>query len=182
MAPRLRYQAPITVETLQVVARDVKIQVQMNDDLVVRYRVIGYDNRTLEDWQFNDDTIDAADVGVGQNVTALIEFEFRDGAREAAGDAVVGVVNVRYKPPGESNSILLQRKVFVRDVLGDADTSDAFRWAAAVAEFAEILRRSRHSVGNRFDDVLAIARPLATNETRREFVELAESAAAMMRR
>jgi len=155
------------VGTLQVIAKDVKIQVAFNPRLVERYRIVGYDNRVLEDWQFADDSVDAAEVGAGHDVTALLELDLVDDVDLGAVDAATGLVEVRvrFKAPDGDESTEVMRSFTV----GDRGTSDdvaspSLRFVMVVAEFAEILRDSRHSEGARFDDVIVLATGAASDE------------------
>ena len=165
------------VGTLQIVARNLKVQVEVNPALVRRYRIVGYDNRVLEDWQFADDTIDAADIGAGQNLTALLELELTAPPSHLNPSAFLAQINLRYKRPGEAISELIQRKVSVHEIQSTfTDTADAFQFATAVAEFAEILRGGRYSSGSRFADVRRILIPLADDPSEHELLELVRAA------
>ena len=62
--------------TLQVIARDAKVQVVFDPDVVSRFRLLGYENRLVADEDFRNDTIDAGEVGSGHSVTALYELKF----------------------------------------------------------------------------------------------------------
>jgi len=169
------------VGTLQVIAKDVKIQVEFNAEVVERYRLVGYDNRVLEDWEFVDDTVDAAEIGAGHDVTAFLELDLVDDLAFGAGaeDLQLAEVRVRYKEPGGDVSTEVIRTFTVGEMGADLDeASDSLRFAMAVAEFAEILRDSRHSEGARFDDVLELATGGASDEQPDmfEFIELVETA------
>ncbi len=83
--------------TLQVIAKDVKVQVELNTDLIVRHRLIGYENRDIADDDFRDDAVDAGEIGAGHSVTAYIEVELAEGALAEAGD--LATVRLRYKEP-----------------------------------------------------------------------------------
>jgi Ca-activated chloride channel family protein len=140
--------------TLEVIAADVKIQLEFNADAVARYRLIGYENRLLDNEDFDDDAVDAGELGPGHTVTALYEIELSDQASDAA--ALVDV-RLRYKSQYGTESKLLERGIKVSELRASFDAaSDGLRLAAAVAEYAEILRGSKHSEGDRFDDVLDI--------------------------
>lgn len=142
--------------TLLVIAKDVKIQAMLNRDVVSRYRIVGYDNRLLEDDEFNDDTVDAAEIGAGHDVTAMLEVELRDTSGMPP-EALVAWVQLRYKLPDADESILVEYPLQLQDLRPDTESmSPSLQQAIAVAEFAEILRRSRHSEGARFDDVAAL--------------------------
>ena len=143
--------------TLLTVANDVKLQVEFNPAQVKGYRLIGYENRRLRDEEFNDDTRDAGDLGAGHSVTALYELipagsdepvpgvdplRYQQLAPRSDGGAdEVLTVQVRYKQSGESESRLLARTLTLPSG-GDDGPSDAFRFAAAVAEFGLLLRDS----------------------------------------
>jgi Ca-activated chloride channel homolog len=159
------------VSTLQVIAKDVKIQVDFNVGVVAKYRLIGYENRVLDNEDFTDDTVDAGDIGSGHNVTAFYELEMQTGAEGGE----VARVKVRYKEPEGSESTEVSQTLDFADFAGQFDgaTGD-FRFAVAVAEFAEILRESEFSTDARFDDVHAIASGALGNEDpeKLEFLEL----------
>lgn len=167
--------------TLQVIAKDVKVQVEIDPGTVARYRLVGYENRDIADDDFRDDRVDAGEIGAGHNVTALVELELEDGRRDRD---PVATVRVRYKAPdgdaaeGEVKRSLLSGEMRRRF----ADASADFRFAAAVAELAEILRDSPYVDEPRFDDVRDIAAGAAgDSETRNEFVGLVERAAGLWR-
>ncbi len=165
--------------TLQVVAADVKLQVAMNPEVVSRFRLIGYENRTLRHRDFDNDSIDAAEVGSGQFVTAYIEYELREGVTPPTDTRELANVRVRWKRPGESQSIERRHAIAVRQVRPSFDDASAvFRFGAAVAEFAEILGRREHSTGAQFGEVLRIARASTWNQTEdaQEFLTLVERA------
>ena len=83
--------------TLAVVAEQAKIQVVFDPDVVSAYRLIGYENRTLDDGQFVDDTVDAGELGAGHQVSALYELQLADGAERAV--STVGTVHLRWQDP-----------------------------------------------------------------------------------
>lgn len=174
--------------TLQVIAKDVKIQVELDAEAVNRYRLIGYENRVLEDDEFRDDQVDAGEIGAGHQVTAYIEVELAPGVERGA----LAAVHVRYKAPDapadEPAAGEVRRSLQVEE-MGSRflDASPGFRFGAAVAEFAEILRRSEFSDGARFEDVADIADAAlrdagwADSERKAELVGLVEKAAAIWR-
>ncbi|MBN1362187.1 MAG: von Willebrand factor type A domain-containing protein [Sedimentisphaerales bacterium] len=139
-------------DTLQTVAKDARIQVEFNPDRVRRYRLIGYENRDIEDQRFRDDTIDAGEVGSGQCSTALYELELippRDTS-----DADLGTVFVRYRDTDTdkieeiaqplAGSIVRRRSV---------EENPRFFLAAGAARFAEWLRQSEHAWDTQLADV-----------------------------
>ncbi|MBE1877382.1 vWA domain-containing protein [Myceligenerans pegani] len=139
--------------TMFVVAQDLKLQVELNPAVVSEYRLIGYDNRRLEDEEFDDDTKDAGDVGAGHSVTAFYEIvpasgetvdddlKYQDSRASGSDDFMT--VHVRWKEPGESSST--EREYPVRaDVLTGTPSTD-FRFASAVVEAGLIARGSDHA-------------------------------------
>lgn len=147
--------------TLVTVAKDVKLQIELNPALVAGYRLIGYENRALRDEDFNDDTKDAGDIGAGHHVTALYEivpagqpvpgrgtvdalkYQRPTTAAAAAASAELLTVKVRYKAPDGATSKLMSRPVLASPRELPA-TSDDFRWAASIAAFGMQLRDSTH--------------------------------------
>ncbi|HEX6910067.1 MAG TPA: YfbK domain-containing protein, partial [Longimicrobium sp.] len=180
--------------TLFTIAKDVKLQVEFNPQRVYAYRLIGYENRMLAAADFANDRKDAGDLGAGHSVTALYEIvpvgaensvdvgEVADlRYQRPASEAVAGFpgelmnVNIRYKQPDGDTSVLLSHAV--RAPAGPARLSDDFRFAAAVAEFGMLLRRSEHRGRSSLDDVLALARGSLGDDPqghRRAFIGLVE--------
>jgi Ca-activated chloride channel family protein len=159
--------------TLEVVAKDVKIQVELDPAVVDRYRLIGYDNRDIADRDFRDDKIDAGEIGAGHAVTAIYELELTAGA--PAGD--LAVVRVRAKAPrGERASESVHRFGSSRLRSSFAAASEGFRFAAAVAGAAEILRGSPDAEGWTLAEAIRVAREASRRDQadRRECVELLE--------
>ena len=120
--------------TLTVVAEEAKIQVVFDDENVTRYRLIGYENRALDDDQFTDDTVDAGELGAGHQASALYEVELAPGA---SADSVVADVRLRWRSTETGDVIEVDEPLTV-DV--DGDSSDSLRLATLVANTAEVLR------------------------------------------
>ena len=179
--------------TLFPIAKDVKIQVEFNPQAVSEYRLIGYETRLLNRDDFNNDKIDAGDVGSGQSVTALYEVVPIGGPRAnddlrygtIAGSprvpaAELGYVKIRYKLPKSDTSRLISTPIDSRNAVRsfEAAPRDA-RFAAAVAGFAELLRGGRYTGSLSYDDVLRIANASRGPDEfgyRSEFVELVRAA------
>ena len=146
------------VSTLQVIAKDVKVQVEFDASVVRRYRLIGYENRVLDNEDFTDDEKDAGELGAGHSVTAFYEVELSEPTRAAtAVPDLLANVHFRYKLPELDASTQIDAPLglgVLSPTFAAAPTS--LKWAAGVAEFAEILRRSKHSTGARFTEVEAI--------------------------
>jgi Ca-activated chloride channel family protein len=165
--------------TLQVMAKDVKIQVDFDPEVVRRYRLLGYENRAVADSKFRDDSVDAGEAGAGHSVTALYEIELYDTLHEK-----LGTVHVRYKNP-ETGKATEVKQAFGSGDFTDSyhEASENFRLAALVAEFAEILRGSPYAAGSRLSAVYKLASQLAPEFDNRkdvmEFVSLAQRAAQL---
>lgn len=131
--------------TLEVIAADVKIQVEFNEEAVKSYRLLGYENRVLDNTDFDDDAKDAGEIGPGHTVTAYYELELAEGSEE---QAVLSDVRVRYKSQYGVESKLIERAIKMSNVQPTFEgASKGFRFGAVVAEFAEIMRESMHLEG-----------------------------------
>jgi Ca-activated chloride channel homolog len=155
---------------LEMVAKDVKIQVEFDAAVVTHYRLIGYENRDIADRDFRDDRVDAGEVGAGHAVTALYEIALAGEAR-----APLAVVRVRAKEPrGESAREWVHR--FDLDHLYPtfAGASRDFRFATAVMGAAEILRQNEYASSLSLSQVIEIAEgAIGKGERdRREFVRV----------
>ncbi len=125
---------------MEVIAKDVKIQVEFNAAAVMRYRLIGYENRDIEDDQFENDSTDAGEIGAGHRVTALYELELVQG-----GANNLGLIHLRYKMPNGETDIPFDVSISRNDLVDTfSQASDRFRFTAGVAEYAEIIRESPH--------------------------------------
>lgn len=159
--------------TLLTIAKDVKIQVEFNPAQVEEYRLIGYENRLLRREDFSNDAVDAGDIGAGHTVTALYEIALKGSGgalteplrygKAAADDAPRGdeiaFLRLRYKQPDSEASQLLEWPIRRTQIAGDwRDTSERFRFAAAVAGFGQLLRGGRYTGTFGYGDVLTLAR------------------------
>jgi len=138
------------------IADDVKIQVEFNPARVSEYRLIGYETRMLNEEDFNNDRVDAGEVGSGASVTALYEItpvggpsqiperrydQNRIGVGGGDPNGEIGFVQVRYKLPGEADSRLIQRVVSNSgQPARSTQPPESTRWALAVAAFGQRLR------------------------------------------
>ena len=167
--------------TLQVIAKDGKIQVDFNPAVVSRFRLIGYENRDVADEDFRDDSVDGGEIGAGHSVTALYELKFHPDASESE---VAFVVTVRYQEPESGETVEVSRAIAKADFATSfTEASPHFQWAAVVAEYAEILRNSYWAKGSSLEVVAQEARRVAEylpgDEDVLEFVGLAERAASL---
>ena len=144
--------------TLQVIARDVKIQVDFNPEKVQSYRLLGYENRDVADDKFRDDTEDGGEIGSGHDVTALYEVKLREGA-----DGQIATVYLRYKDPDHETEVTEQNFPVTTSAFNKHfdNTSVSFRQAACAAEFAEIMRESYWAKNHDWNKLLALAQRLS---------------------
>ena len=177
--------------TMFALAKDVKIQVEFNPVRVGAYRLIGYENRALADEDFNNDTKDAGEIGVGHTVTALYEiipagnaaiprvdplkYQQVTSSGEKGGDELL-TVKLRYKPLEKETSLLVEQAVKDNRTTLNG-TSDDFRFAAAVAGYGMFLKNSKHLNTFGTPDILKLARGAKGEDAegyRAEFIRLVE--------
>ncbi|MCY1268115.1 cobaltochelatase subunit [compost metagenome] len=182
--------------TLAVLAKNVKIQLEFNPATVSEYRLLGYENRALKREDFNNDQVDAGEIGAGHTVTALYEIVPR-GAKGwlddlryqpaqpgsgAKGDELA-LLRVRYQAPEGGASKLIERPIHAAEQRASlAEASDDLRFAAAVAAFAEQLRGGRYTGDFSVRDTVQLARAARGDDPfglRAEFVQLAELAQSL---
>lgn len=177
--------------TLAVVARDVKLQVEFNPARVSEYRLLGYENRALKREDFNNDKVDAGEIGAGHTVTALYEIVPKGqkgwleplryaGAAVAEGQSEeLAMLRVRYKPAAGGDSRLTERSITGQTT----QASDDLRFAAAVAAFAQQLKGDGRYTGSMtLKDTAALARSARGDDPfglRNEFVQLVELAQSL---
>ncbi|WP_339136296.1 MAG: VWA domain-containing protein [Candidatus Electrothrix sp. GW3-4] len=179
--------------TLFALAKDVKIQVEFNPAQVDAYRLIGYENRALADEDFNDDQKDAGEIGVGHTVTALYELipvgatgqptvdplkyqKTKQTSESQYADELM-TIKLRYKPLQATESVLLSRVVKDNDITLE-ETSNDFRFAAAVAGFGMLLSDSKHADGISWPQILTQAKGAKDKDEegyRAEFIRLVEA-------
>ncbi|MFW5820891.1 MAG: YfbK domain-containing protein [Bacteroidota bacterium] len=186
--------------SMYTIAKDVKFQLEFNPQRVKAYRLIGYENRLLNDEDFNDDKKDAGEMGAGHTVTALYEiipagseekikdidelkYQNRPERDEVEPDmnAELLTIKLRYKKPEGFNSILIEEAVQAKP-LDSEEVSDNFRFSAAVAGFGMLLRDSEYKGNLIVDDVLSLARTGRGEDeegNRGEFIKLVKTAEAL---
>lgn len=185
--------------TLVTIAKDVKIQVEFNPAAVAGYRLIGYENRLLKKEDFNNDKIDAGDIGAGHTVTAFYEvipagqpvndvpgvdpLKYQQPAETAipASDEELLTVKLRYKEPDGEISSKLEFPLRTQAV-AQGELAGDFRFATAVAAFGQILRNNPEVEGFTFQRVLALAEEAIGNDPfgyRAEFIKLVRNAQAI---
>jgi Ca-activated chloride channel homolog len=185
--------------TLFTIAKDVKIQIEFNPAKVQAYRLIGYENRVMAAEDFNDDKKDAGELGSGHTVTALYEViptgvknDFTGKVDElkyqpakstvaiSGGDEIM-TIKLRYKKPDGDVSKLIVHPV-TDSHIALANTSDNFRFSAAVASFGMLLRNSEFKQSSSYQQVVELAKGAKgsdTNGYRQEFINLAKSAGSL---
>ena len=154
--------------TLQLIAKDAKIQVDFNPEVVSRFRLLGYENRRLNHEQFRDDTADAGEVGSGHQVTALYEVKLNP---DAIGK--LATVSIRYADPDNHRVSEVSEDISVSQLHESFDAAPAtFRLAAGVAEFAEILRESYWAKDGSLDLVRQVVKDAFPEADSEQVVEL----------
>ncbi len=169
---------------LQVIAKDAKVQVDFNADVVQSYRLLGYENRDVADDDFRNDNVDAGEVGAGHNVTALYELKLHKAVEEAMAntpDLAVGTVHIRYQDM-ETDEVVEESGLLTLGGINAnfESASTGFQLTAAVAEYAEILKESYWAQDGNLTDVRMLAeqvgQQLGEDEDVAEFIELVTQA------
>ncbi|MFC5283473.1 vWA domain-containing protein [Pedobacter alpinus] len=179
--------------TLFTVAKDVKLQIEFNPAKVEAYRLVGYENRLLNNEDFKDDKKDAGEMGAGHTVTALYEIipkgykdEFvkkTDEMKYQQNNSIKNsdellTVKMRYKNPDETKSKELSLSL-IDDGKKMEQTTKDFMFVAAVAEFGLLIKDSEFKQNANFDHAIALAKKgkgIDDNGYRAEFIQLVENA------
>lgn len=185
-----------STSSLFPIAKDVKIQVEFNPDTVSEYRLVGYETRHLNREDFNNDKIDAGDIGAGHSISAIYEITPKDSKAKPASDPLrytnkqvqaepaslrneYGFVKIRYKLPEQNSSQLISQviksnqRTYSRELVRDAD------FASAVAGFAQLLRGGEFINDYSYSDVIETAQENKGRDEfgyRTEFIQLARKA------
>ncbi|MCK4712626.1 MAG: DUF3520 domain-containing protein, partial [Marinosulfonomonas sp.] len=151
------------------IANDVKIQVEFNPAQIAEYRLIGYETRALAREDFNNDKVDAGEIGAGHSVTAIYEITpvgsdaiLNDALRyqpaaDTAGSNELGFLKLRYKTPGEDVSQLLKTPI----TSGMGTATDDIRFSVAIAGYGQLLTDGKYMQGWGYDELITLA-----NETK----------------
>lgn len=181
--------------TLNAIAKDVKIQMEFNPAKVYKYRLLGYENRMLNNEDFANDTVDAGELGAGHSVTALYEiipktsensekvkenynYLTTEISQEAYKSSEIGRVKFRYKKPTSDVSNLITHPI-EESQIDFKDSSENFKFAASVVEFGLLLRDSNHKADANYNQVVAMAensKGIDQEGYRAEFIRLVEMA------
>jgi Ca-activated chloride channel family protein len=181
--------------TLYTIAKDVKIQVEFNPAKVKSYRLLGYENRLLNDQDFIDDKKDAGEIGSGHTVTALYEivpykddtdkmeeaalkYQVKNIRPEAYRNNELLSIKIRFKQPDED--ISTEYETVLKDApVSLSEASDNYLFSSAVAEFAMLLKESKYKRDASFESVLENAKKSKGKDEfgyRQEFINIVESA------
>jgi len=176
------------------IAQDVKIQVEFNPAVVKEYRLIGYETRALNREDFNNDKVDAGEIGAGQRVTAIYEItpvgaesglleenRYQQAKKTVASkDSEYAFLRLRYKLPNEKNSKLIETPIAVASKGKiNAEYQQEVNFATAVAGFAQLLRGSNYAGDFTYDKVIELAQANKGSDEygyRTEFIQLVRKA------
>jgi len=179
--------------TLHMIAKDVKIQVEFNPAQIAEYRLIGYETRALNREDFNNDAVDAGDIGAGTTVTALYEItpvgsagalvdplRYGQPGTAPAETGELAFLKMRYKLPESDVSQLIEAPVTADLVYGDLDAvGPDMRFAAAVAAFGQKLKGSDYGGAMRWEAIKALAQSGKGADEggyRAEFIQMVQTA------
>ena len=160
------------IGTMQTVARDVKIQVEFNPDVVSRWRQLGYENRAVADQDFRNDKVDAGEIGAGHAVSALYEYDLQSGLK----DGWVVKVRLRWFADGSESATEKEWLLNASELGADWNSASVdYRTATICAQFAEFMRRSYWTRGDSYHQLVAESQQLfADNPERAQLKELAD--------
>jgi len=181
--------------TLFTIAKDVKIQIEFNPNVVGSYRLVGYENRVLAAEDFNDDKKDAGEMGAGHSVTVLYELippgkdskytkeiddlKYQDQKEKVTGNSSdLATIKYRYKKP-DANRSTKSEEVISNNETKEFKLSDEFLWANAVAEFGMLLRKSDYQENASYEHVIEVAEKVFAEKPdtyKGEFIELVKLA------
>ena len=188
--------------TLQTIAKDVKIQLEFNPEFVAEYRLIGYENRLLKREDFNNDKIDAGEIGAGHTVTALYELTMA-GSKAQRIDALryqqdkntpvkvktpvgtdeLAYLRLRYKAPdGDASQLIEHAITFATATKALSQASDDFRFAGAVAAFGQLLKGGHFTENYGYNDVITLVNDAKGKDAfgyRGEFLQLVRTTQAL---
>jgi Ca-activated chloride channel family protein len=145
--------------TLETIAKDAKVQVVFNPEVVERWRLLGYENRDIDDDKFRDDTVDAGEIGAGHSVTALYEIKLKAGAQ---GHKPVANLHLRWHSEAAGKVREEEKLLRLSQFAPSWDkATPGLRLASVVAEFAEILRGSYWARGSSLTDLFQRAQKVS---------------------
>ncbi|WP_086743261.1 vWA domain-containing protein [Pseudoalteromonas ulvae] len=189
--------------SMQIIAKDVKIQVEFNPKWVAEYRLIGYQNRLLAAEDFNNDQVDAAELGAGHTVTALYEITLANSTAKQIDDlryqasapkatepkttehdeTELAFVKLRYKQPDTDQSLMVQQAISASSRIDTLESaSQDFQFAAAVAGFAQLLKGAKYTGQWQYQACIELAQANKGADPfgyRSEFIQLVQNAATL---
>jgi Ca-activated chloride channel family protein len=188
------------LSSVQLVAKDLKIQVEFNPKHVYAYRLIGYEDRALLDEEFRDDAVDAGEVGAGHRVTALYDLALTEqdlpddvtltqgegqGEQQVIAPSDLALVHVRYKHLSSTSKdpAIETQAALAASAIGEPDLD--LRWAASVAAFAEVLRDNPYASTDMLDAIeqnVSLVLQTSDDPAKREFKQLFEQARPLLER
>jgi Ca-activated chloride channel family protein len=165
--------------TLQTIAMDAKVQVDFNPEVVMRYRLVGFENRAIADEDFRDNSVDAGEIGAGHSVTALYEVKLYP---EAYGQ--VATVSMRWQDPDTRQVVEIAQDFDSNDFASEfRESNPYFQRSVVVAEFAEILKKSywaeNSSMVSVYREAQRLSDDVAWDEDMAEFMELIRRASQL---
>ncbi|HSL43342.1 MAG TPA: YfbK domain-containing protein, partial [Anaerolineales bacterium] len=165
--------------TLQTIAMDAKVQVDFNPEVVMRYRLVGFENRAIADDEFRDNSVDAGEIGAGHSVTALYEVKLYP---EAYGN--IATVFMRWQDPDTRQVVELSKDFNTGELANYFEYADPyFQRSVIVAEYAEILKDSywaeESSLGHVYHEAQRVSELLPWDDDMGEFMELIRRASGM---
>jgi Ca-activated chloride channel family protein len=186
--------------TLFTIAKDVKIQIEFNPDLVSEYRLIGYETRALKREDFNNDKVDAGDIGAGHTVTAIYEITLVDSKQQSMDplryeskivketkktqlNNELAYLKLRYKLPAEESSKLIEIAIKESEIKTSLQlTSNNYQFSAAVAGFAQLLRGANNLGSMDINKIISMAQNSKGEDKygyRSEFINMVKLADAL---
>jgi len=178
--------------TLQVIAKDVKIQLEFNPAQVAQYRLLGYENRQLAREDFNNDKIDAGDIGAGHDVTAIYELTMVSAENKAIDplhfqqdsptnpSSDLGIIKLRYKQPNGTDSLLIS-KTISPNLIGMPVSSD-FKFSTSVAAFGQLIQGGKYLDNYQYKDIIELANSGKGSDEfgyRSEFIQMVRTVATL---
>jgi len=164
--------------TLEVVAKDVKLQVDFDPSIVAKYRLVGYENRDIRDEQFRDDNVDAGEIGAGHQVTALYEVQLTAAGKMTP--APFGLLRIRHKTPEGTQATEATFAMTSAPAPSFEAASPDLRFAFAVTAFADVLRGADEAKGWSLDRIAQVAREAEGQDPdRAELIGLIEKARSL---
>lgn len=183
--------------SLKTVAKDVKIQIEFNPSVISEYRLIGYENRKLNKEDFNNDKVDAGEIGAGHTVTAFYEItltnsnqNYIDPLRYQKKQLIsdqksneLAFVKIRYKKPTQETSKLISQPIYITDIHRTIkQASSDFKFASSVIGFGELLKGGQYQKNFGFDQIIELSTSARGKDTfgyRSEFTQLVKLAKSL---